>query len=312
MFSYFCAMSHKPAYYYRAFSLNIVSDFPVIGFEPAAITEPDVVIRAGKVPETLPQPVNKGVLFQSTGNEFLLRIDGVAAYHVRNGSEITVQHLGNASEGEVSAFLIGTSFGALLHQRRLLPLHASTVMYKNRCLVFAGISGSGKSTMATALIGKDGILVADDISVISFAGNGPAVFPAFPYIKIWEDSLAHLGLSAEGLVPVRGELKKYYLPVSRFSNSPSSIDRLFILTSHNKPEIEIKSLQGVDKFRALKKHTYLFRGIPKTGMEQNHFELANQLARKVPMTMITRPNGNINTENLVKCVSDFLCNPPNG
>jgi len=305
-------MSHKPSYHYRAFSLNIISDFPVTGFEPAVITDPDVAIRAGEVPEALPQPINRGVLYQSTGNEFLLRVDGVAAYYVRNGNEITVQHLGNASEGEVSAFLIGTSFGALLHQRRLLPLHASTVLYNNRCLVFAGISGSGKSTMAAALIGKGGTLVADDISVFSFTGNNPAVCPAFPYIKIWEDSLVHLGLSAKGLLQVRGELKKYYLPVSRFSGTVTAIDHIFVLGSHNKPQTEIKPLQGVNKFRALKKHTYLFRGIPKTGQEQNHFLLANQLARKVPMTMITRPNGDFNTDNLVKCISDFLSNRSNG
>ena len=312
MFSYFCSMSNHPVYYYRAFSLNISSSFPVTGFEPVSEMVPDITIHEGEVPDALSRIINQGVLYQSNDTEFLLRIDSVAAYYVRNGNEIIVQRLGRASGGEVSAFLIGTSFGALLHQRRLLPLHASTIVFNDHCVVFAGISGAGKSTLAAAMISRGGILVADDISVISFDGEKPAVCPAFPFVKIWEDSLAHLGLSAEGLEPVRGELKKYYLPISRFSGNLSVIDRLFVLTSHNKPDIDIKPLQGVEKFRALKKHTYLFRGIPKTGLEQNHFMLANRLATQVPMTVITRPNSVFNTDNLIRTMLDILNSQNNG
>ena len=302
----------KYPFSYRAFSLNIVSEFPVTGFEPVPVHDPDVRIREGEVPETLARAINKGVLYQSNDKEFLLRVDPVAVYYVRNGNEIIVQRLGNASEGEVSAFLIGTSFGALLHQRRLLPLHACTVLFDEHCLVFAGISGAGKSTLAAALISKGGTLVADDISVIDFSGERPAVCPAFPYIKIWEDSLIHLGLSIAGLEPVRGELKKFYLPVPQFSRAFTAISHVFILNTHNRPEVEIKQLQGVEKFRALKKHTYLFRGIPKTGLEQNHFVLANQLAGQVPMSLLTRPTGDFNTEKLVRYLSDFLSDQHHG
>ncbi len=301
-------MSNPSKYHYRAFSLNIASEIPVTGFETAAAaaTAVDVNIRSGEVPESLPNAINIGVLYQNTDKEFLLRVEGVAAYYIRNGNEITVQRLGKATEGEVSAFLTGTSFGALLHQRRLLPLHACTVLFKDKCLVFAGISGVGKSTLAAALIGQGGTLIADDISVIDFSGTKPAVCPAFPYIKIWEDSLVHLGLSAAGLEPVRGELKKYYLPVEQFSRDYTAIDQVFILATHNKPEIEIKPLQGMDKFRSLKKHTYLFRGLPKTGLEQNHFLLANQLAGQVPMSTLIRPNGEFNTDRLILAISGIL------
>jgi hypothetical protein len=293
-------------YGYRAFSLNILSQFPVTGFEPAKVSRADVLIREDEVPETLPGAVNKGVLFQSTDSEFLLTVDGVARYHAHDGREITVKRLGHALQGEVSAFLIGTTFGALLHQRRLLPLHASTVIYNNQCLLFAGMSGSGKSTLAASLINDGGELVADDISVVGFRGEKAFVRPAFPAIKIWEDSLNHLGLSAGDLEHVRGKLRKFYLPVERFSREQAVVDHVFILYTHNKPEIEVKTLQGVDKFRVLKKHTYLFRGIPKTGLEQNHFMMASRLAAQVPVTMLTRSNGKFDTVKLVRKVNELL------
>jgi hypothetical protein len=56
----------------------------------------------------------------------------------------------------------------------------------------------------------------------------------------------------------------------------------------------------------LKKHTYLFRGIPKTGLEQNHFQLASRLAGQLPMSALTRPNGSFDTNQLVRQVSDYL------
>jgi hypothetical protein len=79
-----------------------------------------------------------------------------------------------------------------------------------------------------------------------------------------------------------------------------------VIAFHNKEEMQIKDLLGVDKFRLLKKHTYLFRGIPKTGLEQNHFMLANRLATMVPVTLLTRPNGDFNTERLIRYLTDFI------
>ena len=293
-------------YSYRAYSLNILSQTPVTGFETAPVTEADVFIRLGEVPVSLPDAVNQGVLFQSTETEFLLNVDQVARYHVRNGREIVVQKLGNASPVDVSAFISGSVFGALMHQRHMLPIHASTVLFMGKCLVFAGISGSGKSTLAASLVRDGAMLVADDISVIDFTGDRPAVCPAFPTIKIWEDSLKHLDIPLQGLEPVRGELRKFYLPVPRFDRSLTPIYRIFVIATHNRENMEAKDLQGVDKFRVLKKHTYLFRGLPKTGLEQNHFTLTNLLASQVPVTLLTRPSGDFNTERLLRYLIETI------
>ena len=125
-------------------------------------------------------------------------------------------------------------------------------------------------------------------------------------IRIWEDSLKHLGIPYQGFEPVRGELRKFYMPVSLFHRSQTPIHRIFILATHNKEKLEIKDLQGVDKFRVLKKHTYLFRGIPKTGLEQNHFMLVNKLAAQVPVTLITRPNDDFNTGKLLDYLNETV------
>jgi hypothetical protein len=292
------------SYSYKAFGLNILSQFEVTGFQPASFSNADVTIETGFVPETIDPVVNKGVLFQANHHEFILRIEGIASYYIKDGNTILIQPQLNALHKDINAFLTGTCIGALLHQLKQLPLHASTVVYENRCLVFMGLSGAGKSTLAAAFIKGGATLVADDISVIDFSGNRPAVRPAFPAIKMWQDSLKHLDYASDGLVSVREELKKYYVPIQKFSEVPVPVDTLFVLNSFNKPEVQIKSVEGMDKFQLVKRHTYLFRGIPKTGLEQNHFMLAGNLVSSVPLFILTRPDSHFNTERLIAMISE--------
>lgn len=286
------------SYSYKAFNLNIFSQFPVTGFATSEYAEPDVRVVEGIVPDSLTNPRNEGVFFQSTETEFLLKIDALAWYYVHDGREIIIQKNDTSTWQEVSVFLSGIVFGVLCHQRKLLPLHASTVIYENKCILFMGLSGSGKSTTAAYYIRKGGRLVADDVSVIDYSGDIPLVLPAYPSIKIWEDSLHKLGVKTNKLNPVRNELKKYYFPVERFQKEPVPLNHIIVLHAHNKFTFEKKEPEGINKFRMLKKHTYLFKGIPHTGMENTHFIMINRLAKQIPITVITRPAGSFMLEDL--------------
>lgn len=290
-------------YSYLAYGLGIRSQIPVTGFAVSDLETVDVTIKLGEVPMELPGAVSKGVIFDIGLQGYLLRIERVARFLVTGGNHITVQPTGKAAPGEVSAFITGASFGALLQQRRMLPLHASTLEFKGRGIVIAGMSGAGKSTLAAALLAAGATLVADDISVVDFSGDKPAVRPAFPALKIWADALKHLGLPEEGLEPVREELRKYYFPVERFASTPVEISEICILGSHNKEDIERRLLTGIEKFQVLKRNTYFFRGLLKTGLEQNHFTLVNKLANALPVVQLIRPNVGYSTARLVNLLT---------
>jgi Phosphoenolpyruvate carboxykinase len=299
-------LSKKNLYHYRAYGLSIASHIPIAGFEVIPADNPDVIITEDMVPEKLENTINSTHYFQSNDHEFILRYDSIGTYYIKNGNSITFQRAENVVESDISAFISGICMGAILQQRKLLPLHASSVIFKNKCIVFAGLSGSGKTTLAAALIKAGGTLVADDISVIDFSDLIPAVRPAFPAVKIWADSLNHLNIPVEGLIRVRGNLEKYYLPVERFSYESASIDHIVILDSINRPDFEFIGIRGAEKFRLLKNHTYLFRGIPKTGLEINHFQLVTKLATDTPVSRIIRPNHSFNTTKLIEVLSAHI------
>ncbi len=287
-------------YRYKAFNLNVFSRIPVTGLAEFDGQQPDIVIREGKTPDQLEKPLNDGVLFQATDNEFLLKIMNLGRIHVQNGNTITIERINDASWDEFSAFILGTVFGALLHQRRLLPLHGSSVIYRTKGLIFAGTSGTGKSTLAAAFIHKGAQLLADDISLICFNGGKPEIVPAFPGMKIWEDSLRQLGKNPEEYRPIRENLKKYLYPVKKYHDQQIAVDHVFVISSHNRETFEIKDLQGIEKFNALKNNTYFFRGMNKTGILEKHFQMCNILAQNVPVSHVTRPNGSFRIDELIK------------
>ena len=112
---------------YIAYGLSIESEFEIPELASGADGEPDIAIRAGSVPETLEQPYARGVLYQAAAGRFLLNVPRIARYLVADGSSIVIQQAAGAVDVDVRVFLLGSVFGALLHQRGVLPLHGSAI-----------------------------------------------------------------------------------------------------------------------------------------------------------------------------------------
>jgi hypothetical protein len=291
---------------YKAFGLNIQSQIPISGFIPVnSVQQADVMIETGTVPESLSVVSNRGVLYQANETEYLMHLNGIGSFYVNRGNKIIISKNKLAGWKDINVFLVGRVFGALLHQRRLLTLHGSTLKYNGKILVFAGHSGSGKSTLAAALIDRGAELLSDDISAINTIGNKPMIIPSFPVIKLWEDSLLSLGKNPADFQFIRDGYRKYYVPVARFLEQPQVPDHIVILGSHNQEKFESKPLSGIEKFNALKNHTYFIRGINHTGIETAHFGLCNALAQQTPITRINRPGGPIKMGQLITCIESL-------
>lgn len=273
-------------YTYKAFDLIIQSTFIIPEFiESEGI--PDVLIKSGTVPEELSLEAKKGVNFQATKDEFLLKIDNLANYYVINGSEIIVESLKENAEKEVRLFLLGSVFGALFLQRGLLPIHGSAIKFKNSVCIFSGISGVGKSSLAAIFIKKGFLFLADDISVINHNMN---VVPSFPNIKLWKDILKKLEIDEKTLSLIRPEIKKYHLPIeNQFFKEPLPFDKIFIISTKNTPGFEFEELTGLQKFNAIYSNTYRFRFIEGLQKQVDHFQLLNKLLPNIKAYVVSRP-----------------------
>ena len=295
----------KP-YKYRAFGLNIQSEFDIPEFLESSFDEPQVTVKFGDIPSHLEEPEKKGVRYQLRDKEFFLWLDNIAGYYVQNGTTISIQKADDSTMKEVRLFMTGLIFSALLQQRGIFALHGSTVKRGNEAFLICGNSGAGKSTLTREFLNDNYQLLSDDISVVSEQDGTIFVQPAFPFIKLWKDSMEHLEMDELSGAKLREQMDKYGFSLKdEFYSEALPVKNIFILTPHNKPEYKREQLKGIEKFNTLKDHTYRFQFISNT-TRPFHFELINKIAAQIPVHRITRPQAPINTADLKDVIEELL------
>ncbi len=279
---------------YTAFNLTIASSIPLPAFISSTSAQADVTIDEGVVPSTLAAPTARGVLYDISANEFLLRVDGIARYHVHNGRHIAIQRaMPLVDKDSVRLFLMGSAFGALLHQRGLLPIHGSSIATPHGAVIFAGASGAGKSTTAAGFIERGYPLLSDDISVITFDETGNAfVVPGYPQLKLWAEALGEMAMDTENLQRVRPQLEKYSLPVTAFETQAQPLYRVYALLPTNTKTIKVTTITGLTKVLSLRNRIYRAR-------------FAEEMERPVMMG-ITRAIGDVLYRRVERPIQPFM------
>jgi hypothetical protein len=201
----------SPIYTLGPFS--IVSELPLPELLTSSFDGLPVQIRIGVVPQFILSPTFETANCIASRNEFLLKIPGIASYHICDGAEVIIQPAAGSSELDIRGYLLGNMFAVLCHQRRLLPLHASAVKMGAGAIAFLGDSGAGKSTLAGFLASRGYPLVADDICLLDpDSATDERVIPVAPWLKLWRSSLDALGQGTSGLSQTFTDQDKFRVP----------------------------------------------------------------------------------------------------
>lgn len=297
-------------YKYKAFGLRIMSEIEIPEFLPHSFNEPEILISIKPVPSSIKETTTRGVLFEGSHNEFLLHVPNTGSIYVTRGRVIHIEKKVGASWDDLRVFLLSSGMGALLHQRKLLPMHASTVRINDTVLMFMGNSGTGKSTLAAAFEKKGASVLADDISLIQPKNEAVVIMPSFPQLKLWADAIQKLEETAENMKKVRAELGKYWKNIdNRFIDKPLSPKVAFALSPVNNTGFSVKEMQGIEKFNLLRNNTYKIRFIQGTGLEKEHFTNISKLANNIILHKIERPSGSFELHKLVDVILEQLNAP---
>lgn len=284
----------EPRMEYAAFGLRVRSELPLPELLPADIpsgTLPAVEIRLGSA-GTVPEEARlNGPTFTAAPDDFLHEVPGVARYRVRKGEEIIVEPCAGGTPQLVRLFLLGTPFGALCHQRGLLPLHASAIEVGGRCIAFAGFSGAGKSTLAAFLAERGYPVICDDICGVTLDEHGhPLVWPGVQRLKLWRDALDALHRDAGTLEPARNGIAKYQVAIERRPDQRSlPLSRVYVLRESRiaAPE-SIHRLTGSRAFDAIIAHTFRRRLAASLGTPQSYFANVAAVVKQVPIHLVGR------------------------
>jgi len=291
--------------------MTVATWIPFPELPPAPADAPvDAVFRLGEVPAELPGAKGRGARFQAAPGKLLVWMDTVARYLVQDGREIIIQPRPDAEDNDLRALLLCSPMGALLHQRGVLPLHASAIATPQGAVVFAGHSGHGKSTLAARFSQRGCKILADDIAVVSFDTTGrPVVAPGYPRFKLWPDSVSELGHTTADLPRFRAKMEKFFLAFpDAFHAEPLPLARLYIVEERiDADAVKLEPLDVPDKLRYLLAHTYRAQYVRGLGRNQTHFELLGRLAAAVPAKRVKRPdNGKFHLDQMIDTLAaDF-------
>lgn len=285
-------------YFYKAFGLNIHSEIILPELSDGDRTvNADLNIRAATF--ALPSLKNtqiyrrgvKASFGQNEGKELFLYWKSIAAFKATDGNLLLVSPE-TEDDNLISLFTVSEALGLILFQRGYFLLHASSVMIGDEAWCFMGTPGAGKSTTAAAFIKAGCKLLSDDLTAISFDREGVAwVVPAYPQLKIWDNTVNGLVYDKASLQPVSEGVNKFsYQPKSGFQQEPVRLKEVYFLhKARNKkplsalsgPEIPIETLKNFP----------LPIGLLNDESLKKHFLQSFQCAKSADMWRKRRPEG---------------------
>lgn len=225
----------------------------------------------------------------------------IGTLRVTGGHRIHVHAHPGVNPSTIRLPLLGVAFGVLLHQRRLLTLHASAVSIGGVAAAFVGWKGAGKSTLAAALQARGHALLTDD--VLALQPDAWTVHPAFPQIKLREESAAAIG--ADSLDRLAPALDKYALrDPDVFCATSAPLEAIFVLTVADRTGA--RRLSGRHALMNVMAQTYAPRFLGTNGTGPDVFAWCNALAQTVPVVELHRPRDLRRLEESTACVETWI------
>ncbi|MFT7553463.1 MAG: hypothetical protein ACI9BV_003798 [Rhodothermales bacterium] len=281
---------------YFAHGMTIASEIEIPEFGTSQ-GEADLDVSIAGVPECIPDCRRRGVRFQAAPGHYLLTIDGVASYEVLGGHTVRIQPAAGSSESDIRVFLHSSVMGAVVHQRGLLPLHASSVEMFGRAVLIAGASRSGKSTLAMALNKKGFPIISEDLTVLRATPAGTVLaFPGTLRFKLTPRSVGLLSIPENELRPGRQGTGKFFVsPSGIASKADLEVSRIYWLTPSVRESTGLRPLTGVEKFSAVMTNTFRHKFVDAFGTSVDHFQHCSSVTRAVPVARLCR---NVNDHDL--------------
>lgn len=237
-------------------------------------------------------PLYSGEYMSIGASEFSMTVKEVGEFYASEGKRIEYSPHENADNASLELFLNGSVYGAILHQRRILPLHGSSFIFDDKGVMFCGDSGAGKSSLTTSFCLNGAGFLTDDVTPILFEEGNPQIWPKTGKIKLWDDSLEQLKKKKKNLTRIHPEDEKYYLPMESKQANAFPLNHILILKVTDDEEVSFEKVQKVEAFSYLHqeiyRREYLF-AMPET--EAAYLEKISQICKYVQIFRVKRPAG---------------------
>ncbi len=293
-------------FYYTLYSLLIESTIALpellaVGSDHKPASDVQVVLDRERQ-YTLPD--------EKTRSAYLLDIPTIGRYFISGGNSIIMQPEPDTSDKTNRVYLLGTAFAMLLYQRGLLPFHASSVETPHGAVLIAGQSGVGKSTTAAALQRLRGFrLIADDVSVAYAQDGYPYVVPAYPQVKLWDQSLNMLGMNTDRFERLTNSDDKFAVPLTHsFRDQPMQIAALYVILPMEISQIHLMQISYAEKVLLLQRQIYRGALMREISEDVLPFDLMTAFLKHVRIARIYRPLQGNSLDAMLELIEQSLIN----
>lgn len=292
---------------YKAFGFSIYSEIPLPELQPALLPNvvADIVIRYADLSEKwIERSDSSHKTLVCREDMVMFRVPDLAVFAIEEGTNILVSPEPGAVHDKLRLYILGSCMGAILLQRQILPLHGSAVVINDKAYAFVGLSGHGKSTLASAFLQRGYQLLTDDVIAVTLDHrNVPYVTSAYPQQKLWQESLEVFGMNSDRFRPLFDRETKYAIPVTtHFSDGTLPLAGIFELIKCDCSHVEMRSVEKLERLPLLYRHTYRNLLLADSGLSKWHFDFTSRMAGNVDVYQLQRPQHQLTVHQLTEMV----------
>jgi hypothetical protein len=229
------------------------------------------------------------------GATYLLEFFGLARFFVDFGSRrIEAWPLAGSPDHTLAHLLLDQVLPrAICHEGRFV-LHASSVaLADGGAIAFAGISGRGKSTLASGFYRAGYCLLSDDCLLLEKRGDSVVAIPAYPSMRLWPDSAEalfeterHGGPRASAVAHYTS--KKILTPATPpVAARPTPLRALYLLEPPG--PLRIEQTGGMAAIMALVEAQFALDVVDRESVRRG-FAAVQHVAGGVPVLRLTYPH----------------------
>jgi hypothetical protein len=297
----------RPRYCYTLHGLTLHSEIALPQLQPVDPAPGDATIQYGKLESRTDDSAVTFRNWTAIPGTLDLNIYETGRFRISGGTEIIIDPLPDATQPALVSLVLGSAMSALLQQRKLLPLHASSVVTPGGAVLVTGRSGAGKSTLVAQLVGMGMPILADDVTAIRIeSGGNPVAVAGLGSLRLWRDTLDALGNTDAGLFQVREDVLKYYLPVAERAMGAHPIRAIIRLSTKNQGPPDVRQTDRAEAVQYLAKHVHRKHFMIGMGLKQFAFDAAVSIARQTPMLEIIRSHDDSTPAQIAQITLDWL------
>lgn len=278
------------------YGLKVAAPFALPG--PDYDGSPEVIIEEHACPASLIGAVEANHHLQITDEACLIQVSKMGRVLVRRDGRITLDCLTGLPLEWKLTLALGSGLGTYLHMIGRIPLHGMAWVANGKATMVLGRSGTGKSTVAAAMLQCGHKLLSDDVIPTShIQGRAPVAYPAHRRFKLSPVLLRALEVDTRPLLKVLPGSDKmaWSIPADAFNPEPTPISRCIILLPERSgtTQVALKPLIKLEALRRLKRQVYRPKLVTALGHQNQLFILAHQLATQATVETCQLPDLNL-------------------